>query len=101
MINDQTLVGSDGSNSSGGFRQGNQNPNLQVDNAAINYHVCYLKPTEQKLMDVKDIEGLNLHVKKFDVDEMQIGGNWDMMVVVFVIWYEVQWWGQKYSIGSI
>ena len=75
VINDQTLVGSDGSNSSGGFRQGNQNPNLQVDNAAINYHVCYLKPTEQKLMDVKDIEGLNLHVKKFDVDEMQIGGN--------------------------
>ena len=75
VINDQTLVGSDGSGGSGGFKQGNQNSNPQVDNAAINYHVCYLLPTNQELMNHANIRGLRLHHQKFDVEEMQTDGN--------------------------
>ena len=75
VINDQTLVGSDGSGGSGGFKQGNQNSALQIDNAAINYHICYLLPTDQDLMNHADIRGLRLHHQKFDVDEMQNDGN--------------------------
>ena len=75
VINDQTLVGSDGAGNGGGFRQGNQNSNPQVDNAAINYHVCYLRPTDQRLMNLRKYEGLRLHHHKFDVDELQSGGN--------------------------
>ena len=71
VINDQSIVGGDKPASS--FAASKQpSSDAQVDNGPINYHVCYMTPTDQRFMNERNQDyGQTLIKMKYDVSRLQ------------------------------
>ena len=73
LINDQTIVQGnnvEGVNPRSAAANNNEN---QVVAAAINYHICYLQPTNQAFLDPATVEGRELERLKYNMSRLRPG----------------------------
>ena len=64
MINDQSIITG---NVVQGVSNNNTSPDNQIDNGEMNFHPCFIHPTNRQLLDCNSILGRMLRDKKFDV----------------------------------
>ena len=64
VINDQSIITG---NVAQGISNNNTSPDNQIDNGEMNFHPCFIQPTNRQLLDCNSLLGRMLRDKKFDV----------------------------------